>query len=164
VGDHYPLDRDTHCKGQLKCQDCRKQFSATVGTVVERSRIPLSKSRLAAYLLCTSKKGMSAHQLHRTLRVHTSRARRRVELPHARGEQRLRDKGRFGFLGRSCAWFPLEFSYKLLQSGMVPTVNSNAHGNHELTVVVRFLPHHWIEVISQKRDYRGYPFHDLREL
>ena len=42
----------------------------TVGTVFERSKIPLSNGWLAAaYLLCSSKKGMSAHQLHRTLGV-----------------------------------------------------------------------------------------------
>jgi hypothetical protein len=48
---------------------CRKQFSVTVGTFFERSKIPLSKWLFAAYLLCSSKKGMSAHQLHRTLGV-----------------------------------------------------------------------------------------------
>jgi transposase-like protein len=69
VGDHYRLEGATHRKGLLKCQDCRKQFSVTVGTVFERSKIPLSKWLFAAYLLCTSKKGMSAHQLHRTLGV-----------------------------------------------------------------------------------------------
>jgi hypothetical protein len=41
----------------------------TVGTVFERSKIPLSKWLMAVYLLCSSKKGMSSHQLHRTLGV-----------------------------------------------------------------------------------------------
>jgi hypothetical protein len=41
----------------------------TVGTVFERSKIPLNKWLLAVYLLCSSKKGMSSHQLHRTLGV-----------------------------------------------------------------------------------------------
>lgn len=53
--------------GLYMCQDCRSQFTVTVGTVFERSKIPLSKWLMAAYLLCSSKKGMSAHQLHRTL-------------------------------------------------------------------------------------------------
>ena len=66
TGDHYRLEGEKHRKGLLKCQDCRKQFSVTVGTVFERSKIPLSKWLMAAYLLCSSKKGMSAHQLHRT--------------------------------------------------------------------------------------------------
>lgn len=57
--------------GLYKCakNDCRKQFSVTVGTVFERSKIPLSKWLYAAYLLCSSKKGISSHQLHRTLGV-----------------------------------------------------------------------------------------------
>jgi hypothetical protein len=41
----------------------------TVGTVHERSHVPLHKWPLATHLLCSSKKGMSAHQLHRTLDV-----------------------------------------------------------------------------------------------
>jgi transposase-like protein len=55
--------------GLLKCGGCRKQFSVTVGTVFERSKIPLNVWLQATYLLCSSKKGMSSHQLHRTLGV-----------------------------------------------------------------------------------------------
>ena len=57
--------------GLYKCasNECRKPFSVTVGTVFERSKIPLSKWLAAAFLLCSSKKGISAHQLHRTLGV-----------------------------------------------------------------------------------------------
>ena len=50
-------------KGVLKCKSCRKQFTVTVGTIFEDSHIPLSKWLLAIHLLCSSKKGMSAHQL-----------------------------------------------------------------------------------------------------
>lgn len=53
--------------GVYKCRDCRKPFSVTVGTVYERSHIPLNKWVLATHLICASKKGMSAHQLHRML-------------------------------------------------------------------------------------------------
>ena len=49
--------------------DCRKQFTVTVGTPFERSKVPLSKWLMAAYLLCSSRKGISAQQLHRTLGV-----------------------------------------------------------------------------------------------
>lgn len=55
--------------GLLKCRDCRKQFSVTVGTVFERSKIPLTKWLAATYLICSSKKGISSHQIHRTLGV-----------------------------------------------------------------------------------------------
>jgi transposase-like protein len=53
--------------GVYKCKDCRKPFSVTVGTVMERSHIPLSKWVLAAHLMAASKKGFSAHELHRVL-------------------------------------------------------------------------------------------------
>jgi len=52
-----------------KCRACRKQFTVTVGTIFESSHIPLHKWLLAFYLLCASKKGMSAHQLHRMLGI-----------------------------------------------------------------------------------------------
>lgn len=68
-GEHYALKGKAHRPGLWKCAACRKQFSVTVGTVFERSKIPLSKWLMAAYLLCSSKKGISAHQLHRTLGV-----------------------------------------------------------------------------------------------
>src|SRR5438045_8099455 len=51
--------------GVYNCKDCRKPFSVTVGTVMERSHIPLSKWVLAGHLMASSKKSMSAHQLHR---------------------------------------------------------------------------------------------------
>ena len=55
--------------GLYHCASCRRQFTVTVGTVYERSKIPLHKWLLATFLLCSSKKGMSAHQLHRMLKV-----------------------------------------------------------------------------------------------
>ena len=56
-------------KGLLKCKACRKQFTVTVGTIFEDSHIKLSKWVLAIHLLCASKKGMSAFQIHRMLKV-----------------------------------------------------------------------------------------------
>jgi transposase-like protein len=56
-------------KGVYKCKACRKQFTITVGTVFEDSRIPISKWLLAIHLLGSSKKGMSAHQIHRMLGI-----------------------------------------------------------------------------------------------
>src|SRR3954449_11057323 len=55
--------------GVYNCKDCRKPFSVTVGTVMERSHIPLSKWVLASRLLASSKKSMSAHQLHRMMDI-----------------------------------------------------------------------------------------------
>lgn len=51
------------------CNACRKQFSVTVGTVFERSKIPLNTWLYANHLLMSSKKGISSHQLSRMLGV-----------------------------------------------------------------------------------------------
>jgi transposase-like protein len=55
--------------GVYKCAECREQFTVTIGSIFEDSKIPLNKWLLAIHLLCASKKGMSAHQLHRMLGV-----------------------------------------------------------------------------------------------
>lgn len=57
----------SHRPGLLQCNDCRQQFTATVGTLFERSKIPLTKWLMAIYLLSASKKGMSTNQLSRML-------------------------------------------------------------------------------------------------
>src|SRR5436309_4343389 len=74
IGRAYRLEPKTNGKthvrkGVWKCGACRKQFTVTVGTIFEDSHIPLSKWLMAFHLLCASKKGMSAHQLHRMLGV-----------------------------------------------------------------------------------------------
>jgi transposase-like protein len=62
--------KGTHVrKGVWKCAGCRKEFTVTVGTIFEDSHIPLHKWLFAYHLLCASKKGMSAHQLHRMLGI-----------------------------------------------------------------------------------------------
>ncbi|MBX9930477.1 MAG: IS1595 family transposase [Methylobacterium sp.] len=58
-----------HRPGVYQCNECREQFTVTVGTVMERSKIPLNKWVMAMHLMSSSKKGMSAHQLHRMLGV-----------------------------------------------------------------------------------------------
>jgi transposase-like protein len=55
--------------GLKKCYACRKQFTVKVGTVFEQSHIPLHKWFQATFLLCSSKKGISSHQLSRTLEI-----------------------------------------------------------------------------------------------
>lgn len=55
--------------GWKHCPDCRKKFTVRVGTVYERSKVPLNKWLMATQLMASSKKGISAHQLHRTLGV-----------------------------------------------------------------------------------------------
>jgi transposase-like protein len=55
--------------GMFLCPDCRGKFTVRTGTVFERSHIPLHKWLLATHLMAASKKGISAHQLHRMLGV-----------------------------------------------------------------------------------------------
>jgi len=55
--------------GLKKCGHCRKQFTVRVNTVFESSHIPLHKWFQAVFLLCSSKKGISSHQLHRVLEI-----------------------------------------------------------------------------------------------
>lgn len=56
-------------KGLYCCSACRKQFSVTVGTVFEGSHIPISKWLMAGFIICSSKKSISANQLHRMLGI-----------------------------------------------------------------------------------------------
>ena len=63
------LEGAKHRPGLFQCGDCRKQFTVTVGTVFERSKVALSKWMLATHLMASSKKGFSAHQLHRSIGV-----------------------------------------------------------------------------------------------
>jgi len=53
--------------GLYKCRDCRKQFTVRIGTIFEESHLPLHKWLQAIHLMCSSKKGISAHQMHRIL-------------------------------------------------------------------------------------------------
>jgi transposase-like protein len=63
------LDGKSTRPGVYKCKakTCRKQFTVTVGTIFERSHIPLRHWCIAFHMMCASKKGVSAHQLHRQL-------------------------------------------------------------------------------------------------
>jgi transposase-like protein len=56
-------------KGVVQCRDCREQYTVTVGTVFERSKVPLFKWLLVNHLMVSSKKGISAHQIHRMIGV-----------------------------------------------------------------------------------------------
>src|SRR5215217_8201314 len=69
VGRAYTLTGKTTRIGLRKCGHCRKQFTVKVGTVFEDSHVPLTKWLQALHLLCSSKKGISSHQLFRILGV-----------------------------------------------------------------------------------------------
>jgi transposase-like protein len=63
------LAGESHRPGLHQCNACRGHFTVTNGTVMERSHIPLHKWVLGFHLMAASKKGISAHQLHRMLEV-----------------------------------------------------------------------------------------------
>ncbi len=63
------LNGTAHRAGLLYCADCKSQFTVTVGTVFERSKVALHKWVYASHLMCASKKGISAKQLERMLGV-----------------------------------------------------------------------------------------------
>jgi len=67
----WPIKGKTTRPGLYKCVSypCRKQFSVTVGTVFERSKVPLSKWLMTVHLMCASKKGISAKQIERMFGV-----------------------------------------------------------------------------------------------
>ena len=63
------LNGKAHRPGVYQCAECRQQFTVTVGTVFESSKIPLSKWMAALFMMVSSKKGVSAHQMHRMLSI-----------------------------------------------------------------------------------------------
>lgn len=63
------LQGKAHRPGLYQCAECREQFTVTVKTVFERSKIPLTKWLAALFLMTASKKGVSAHQVHRMLGI-----------------------------------------------------------------------------------------------
>lgn len=78
----------------IRCNDCRKQFTVTVGTVMQGSHITLSHWALAFYSMCSHKKGVSALQLQRNLGLHTYRAARHLahRIRYAMREEPLAQK------------------------------------------------------------------------
>ena len=63
------LHGKSHRKGLIYCNSCEQPFSVMVGSVMERSKIPLTKWVLGFHLMAAAKKGVSAHQLHRMLGI-----------------------------------------------------------------------------------------------
>jgi transposase-like protein len=63
------MEGNSHRKGLIHCNDCEKPFTVTLGTAMERSKIPLAKWVLGFHLMAASKKCVSSHQLHRMLGI-----------------------------------------------------------------------------------------------
>lgn len=69
VGEATLVKGESHRAGMYQCKACREPFTVTVGSVMELSHLPLHKWALAFRLMAASKKGVSAHQLMRTLGI-----------------------------------------------------------------------------------------------
>ena len=63
------VEGKSHRPGLYYCNECRGQFTVTVGTVFERSKISLTKWWMAAHMFNSGKNGVSAHEIHRQLAV-----------------------------------------------------------------------------------------------
>jgi transposase-like protein len=61
--------KQSHRPGLFYCNDCQGQFTVTVGTVFERSKVPLTKWWMATQMFTSGKNGVSAHEIHRSLGV-----------------------------------------------------------------------------------------------
>lgn len=133
IGDHYHLEGKSTRPGLWKCKDCREQFTVTVGTVFERSKIGLHVWLQAVYLICTSKKGMSAHQLHRTLGVTYKTA---WFMAH-RIREAMKD-GDSGLLGGSGAPVEVDETYwgnKKRKGAFKETGSRGAGPHHQMKIV-----------------------------
>ena len=126
------LEGKAHRHGLYQCAGCREQFTVTVKTVFERSKLPLTKWLAALFLLTSSKKGVSSHQVHRSLGISYKSA---WFMMH-----RLREALRTGGLA------PMGGSGKIVETDEtfigrkkgVPTPKSGwAHKNVVLTLVER---------------------------
>src|ERR1700686_3933554 len=69
MGEATLMKGKSHRPGLYQCNACREPFTVTVGTVMKKSKIPLTKWALGFLLMASSKKGSSALQMHRTLGV-----------------------------------------------------------------------------------------------
>ena len=130
------VDRITPVKGGRvglrRCGDCKKQFTCKVGTVFESSHVPVYKWFQAAHLMAASKKGFSAHQLHRTLKVTYKTA---WFMAH-----RLREAMRDGVLapiGGGGAVIEVDETYIGRLEGVPKQKTGGAHKNIVLTLVER---------------------------
>ena len=118
--------------GLYKCAACRSQFTVRMGTIFEESHLPLTKWLQAIHLMCSSKKGISAHQLHRVLECTYKTA---WFLAHRIREAMRSDD--FSPLGGTGKTVEADETYIGRLAGVPKLANSGAHKNIVLTLVER---------------------------
>ena len=134
VNEATALKGDSTRPGVWKCRACEKPFSVTVGTVFERSHIPLTKWVLATELLTSSKKGISAHQLHRMLGVTYKTAWFMAHRIREAMKPSEADSGQLGGLGKIVE---ADETYLLKADGKKPKAGGAGHKMKVLSLVER---------------------------
>lgn len=118
--------------GLYKCAECRSQFTVRVGTIFEESKLPLFKWLQALHLMCSSKKGISSHQLARTLEITVKSA---WFLSHRiREAMRSDDETPLGGSGKTVE---VDETYYGRLVGVPKQRSGSAHKNTVLTMVER---------------------------
>lgn len=117
---------------QCNTKECRKQFTVTVGTVFERSHIPLNKWLLATFLFTSSKKGISAHQMHRLLDITYKSA---WFMMHRLREAVTPATGEFGPLGGAGQIVEADETYLLKSAEKSGKARTNAGYGHKMKVL-----------------------------
>ncbi len=118
--------------GLYKCKDCRKQFTVRMGTIFEETHLPLHKWLQAIHLMCSSKKGISSHQLHRVLECTYKTA---WFLSHRIREAMRSDD--FTPMGGGGKTVEADETYIGKLTGVPKGVGGTAHKNTVLTLVER---------------------------
>ncbi|MBS3649683.1 IS1595 family transposase [Pseudaminobacter sp. 19-2017] len=118
--------------GLYKCGACRKQFTVRMGTIFEETHLPLHKWLQAIHLMCSSKKGISAHQLHRVLECTYKTA---WFLAHRIREAMRSDD--FSPMGGAGKFVEADETYIGRLTGVPKNAKGAAHKNMVLTLVER---------------------------
>ena len=128
----YRLAGKSHRPGLIHCKNCDGSFTVKTGSVMESSHVPLHKWVLAFRLLASSKKGMSAHQLHRTIGVTYKTA----WFMWHRVREAMRD-GKLSPMGGSGSPVEVDETYTGRRIGVPKQRTGSAHNNVVLTLVER---------------------------
>lgn len=121
-------------KGLYFCNGCGMQFSVLLGTVLEKSHIPINKWLAGFFMMCASKKGVSAHQLHRQLKVTYKSA---WFMAH-RIREAMRSGGLAPPMGSSGEMVEVDETYIGRKAGVTKgKARGGAHKNAVLTLVQR---------------------------
>jgi len=118
--------------GAYKCYQCRKPFTVKVGTLFESSHVPMNVWLQAIYLMCSSKKGFSSNQLHRTLGVTLKTA---CFMSH-RIREAMRSDGPAGF-GSDGGVVEVDETFIGIQYKKSKTARGGDHKNKVLSLVDR---------------------------